>query len=365
MKQISVLIKPASSLCNLRCRYCFYADVSQNREISSQGIMSEDTAEKLVECLAADLEENGIANISFQGGEPTVAGIGFFRRFAKLTDRHPGLRINWSIQTNATLLDEEFAQFFKERNFLVGVSLDGYQRIHDQNRYDAEKKSVFFRVLKAIDLLEDHGVEYNILTVVTRELAKHPEALFDFYKNHRFHYIQLIPCLPELDGSDPAGLALTPAEYAFFYNTFFDAWQKHLLKGGQMSVNLFENIAGMILGKAPYQCGMLGRCTQQFVIEGNGDVYPCDFYCLDEWKLGNVRDSSFEEMRNSANGKRFPDTSECRKEPCTDCRYINVCHGGCRRQNVCWLNDTYCGYQKVLDHIVPRIADMLAERIGK
>ena len=224
MKQISVLIKPASSLCNLRCRYCFYADVSQKREISSQGIMSEDTAEKLVECLATDLEENGIANISFQGGEPTVAGIGFFRRFAKLTDRHPGLRINWSIQTNATLLDEEFAQFFKERNFLVGVSLDGYQRIHDQNRYDAEKKSVFFRVLKAIDLLEDHGVEYNILTVVTRELAKHPEALFDFYKNRRFRYIQLIPCLPELDGSDPAGLALTPAEYAFFYNTFFDAW---------------------------------------------------------------------------------------------------------------------------------------------
>ena len=361
MKQISVLIKPASSLCNLRCRYCFYTDVSRNREVFSDGIMEEETAEKLTERIVEYAGENGTANISFQGGEPLMAGIGYFRKFAQLMDRYPQIRVNWSIQTNSTLLDEEFAEFFKERNFLVGISLDGYQRIHDQNRYDAEKKSVFFLILKAIDLLEDHGVEYNILTVVTKQLAKHPEALFDFYRSHRFRYIQLIPCLPELDGSGPSDTALTPEDYASFWCAFFDAWQKGLLKGVQMSVNLFENIACMMMGQAPYQCGMLGRCTQQFVIEGNGDVYPCDFYCLDEWKLGNVRASSFEEMQESINAKRFLETSDCRKEPCSGCRYINVCHGGCRRQNVCWLNDAYCGYREVLDHIVPRIADMLAQ----
>lgn len=362
MKQISVLIKPASSLCNLRCRYCFYADVSQNREISSQGVMEEETLIKLVERIAEYVDENGIVNISFQGGEPTVAGIDYFRKFAALMEPYRNVKVNWSMQTNGTLLNDDFAKLFKEHKYLIGVSLDGYQSIHDKNRYDAKMQGVFHRVLQGIELLEKYGVEYNILTVVTKQLSRHPKELFSFYKKHHFDYIQLIPCLPELDGSDPNGLALRAEDYAGFYNTFFDAWKKDVMDGGKMSVNLFDNIAGMLQGYPPYQCGMIGRCSQQFVIEGNGDVYPCDFYCLDEWCLGNVKEKSFAAMRNSEIETKFLSTGECKKKPCNNCPYLSICSGGCRRQNVCWMTDSFCAYKKTLDHIVARLQQMINQR---
>lgn len=361
MKTISVLIKPASSLCNLRCRYCFYADVSQNREVSSLGVMKEDTLQVLVNRLNDYLGEDGIANIAFQGGEPIVAGLDFFKKFVELTDQKK-MKVNWSMQTNGTLLNDDFARFFKERKFLLGISLDGYQQIHDRNRYDAKRKGAFHRVLKGIEILDKYGVEYNILSVVTRQLSRHPKELFDFYKKHHFEYIQLIPCLPELDGSDPNGLALRAEEYASFYNTFFDAWKKEIQSGGFMSINLFENVQSMLMGQPPYQCGMIGRCSQQFVIEGNGDVYPCDFYCLDEWKMGNVKENSFEEMENSEISKTFIETSGCKKVPCDNCRYVGICSGGCRRQNVCYLRDSFCAYKKVLDHIVPGLVELTKGR---
>ncbi len=358
MKEISMLIKPASSLCNLRCRYCFYADVSENRDVASTGVMTDETLETLVSRIAEELQEQGKANISFQGGEPTVAGLDYFKKFASLLDAHPGIEVHWSMQTNATLLTEEFAQFLHERNFLLGISLDGYQSMHDSNRYDAEKKGAFYRVMKGISLLEKAKVEYNILTVVTHELSKHPKALFSFYKEHHFDYIQLIPCLPELNG-DTRGLALLPEDYASFYNTFFDCWKKDFEKGGWMSVNLFENIAGMMQGFPPYQCGYIGRCTTQFVIESNGDVYPCDFYCLDEKRLGNLNDLSFAQMRETPQAKEFMATSKCTKAPCEGCPYVRTCNGGCRRQNVCWLTDDICAYREVLDHIVPQMTSIM------
>ncbi|MBP3869545.1 MAG: SPASM domain-containing protein [Faecalicoccus sp.] len=357
MKTISVLIKPASSLCNLRCRYCFYADVSQNREVSSQGVMKEDTLNALVDGIYDYIGQDGVANISFQGGEPTVAGIDYFKEFAELVDQKK-MKVNWSMQTNGTLLNDDFARFFKEHKFLLGISLDGYKQIHDRNRYDARKQGAFDRVLKGIELFEKHGVEYNILTVVTRQLSRHPKELFDFYKNHKFQYIQLIPCLPELDGNDPSGLALRAGEYASFYNSFFDAWKKEIQSGGFMSINLFENVQAMLMGQSPYQCGMIGHCSKQFVIEGNGDVYPCDFYCLDEWKLGNVKEDNFDTMQNSINAKRFIETSQCKKAPCDKCKYVGICSGGCRRQNVCYLTDSFCAYKKVLDHIVSGLVEL-------
>ena len=355
MKELSVLIKPSSSLCNLRCRYCFYADVSENREVASTGIMQDDMMDILTQRIHEELPEGGTANISFQGGEPTVAGVDWFRKFAASMDRFDNIQVNWSMQTNATLLTEEFCQFLHDRKFLLGVSLDGYQTNHDHFRYDAKGKGAFLRVLKGIRLLKKAGVDYNILTVVTHDLAAHASALYSFYKQQHFEYIQLIPCLPALGSTDDP-LALKPEDFERFYKEFFNCWFEDALKGNAMSINLFENLAGMINGYPPYQCGLIGRCIVQYVIESDGSVYPCDFFCLDELKLGDLRECSFEQLRSSDRAKRFIAGSACRKSPCKDCPHVNLCSGGCRRQNVCYLSDDHCGYRSFLDEALPKLA---------
>ena len=352
MKQISVLIKPASSLCNLRCSYCFYSDVSENRLVPSTGVMSAETTETLVRRIAEAIDGKGIANIAFQGGEPTVAGLEYFEHFTSLMDEYPDIEVHYGIQTNATLIDEKWAQFLHKHHFLVGVSLDGYQTNMDRFRYDVKKRGVFYQVLRGIDELKKAGVEFNILTVVTSELARHPKALFEFYRDHHFEYIQLIPCLPGLM-EDENEMSLTPELYASFYKEFFRYWLEYMRKGGFMSVNLFENVMGMCEGIPPYQCGYLGRCVTQYVIEANGDVYPCDFYCTDEYLLGNIKDLSMEALQDSETAKDFMKSPPPVKKICGDCPFKRICNGACKRQNICFLKDDYCAYREVLEEIVP------------
>lgn len=357
LKTISVMIKPASSLCNLRCRYCFYADISENRAVASNGIMSEADTDTLIERISEVLNGRGNANVSFQGGEPTVAGLNYFIHFTEKMKEYPGIKVNYALQTNGTMITEEWARFFKENNFLIGVSLDGYKLNMDQFRFDAENQSVYYRIMDTIRLLRRHKVDFNILTVVTKDLSRHAKALMRYYRDSRFNYVQLIPCLPGFSEQTDV-FALTVDEYADFFNEFFDEWLKELKKGNEISVNLFENLYGMVHGQMPYQCGMLGRCTVQFVIESNLDTYPCDFYCLDEYLLGNLHDTPFAELAETQRAKQFLLDSPCTKKPCETCRYVKMCNGGCRRQNVCYLSNEKCAYQKVLDHVLPVLARM-------
>lgn len=358
MKQISMMIKPASSACNLRCRYCFYEDVSTQRAVHTNKVMDQETMDSLIAGIAKALNDEGQANIGFQGGEPTLAGLAWFRRFTEKMAEHRNIRVTYAIQTNGTLINEEWADFLAENHFLTGVSLDGFQTNMDRFRFDADKKSVYFRILNSIDLLKKRGADVNILTVVTRQLAKSPKALFQFFKSHHYDYVQLIPCLPEL-GTEQNEMSLTPDMYEKFFTEFFDCWLKDYESGGFMSVGLFENLACMLEGMPPYQCGMLGRCSMQYVIESNGDVYPCDFYCLDEYLLGNIKTSSFKEMAETENAAAFLNTSRCTKKPCGNCPYIRICNGGCRRQNVCYLNDETCGYKNALDRILPELRRLM------
>lgn len=302
-------------------------------------------------------KDSGIVNISFQGGEPTVAGLNYFKYFVEEVNKYPCIKPNYSIQTNGTLIDDEWAKFFKENNFLIGVSLDGFKENTDKFRLDINKQGMYDEIINGIKILEKYDNNYNILTVLTRDLAKKPKELFEFYLENNFKYIQLIPCLPELDGLDN-GISLTEKEYTAFYNSFFDLWKKEVLKGNILSINLFENIAGMLQGYPPYQCGMIGKCIVQFVLESNGDVFPCDFYCLDEYKLGNIKDNSFNELFKKGL-EVFVKDSKCTNDYCKTCKYLKICNGGCRRQNICYLNNDSCAYQKVLDHIIPEIKEML------
>lgn len=335
-------------------------DESKNRDVPSHGFMNEETLDTLINRIVEYLDGEGIANISFQGGEPMLSGIDYFKNFINKMKQH-NIETHYSIQTNGTLITNEFAKFFKENNFLVGVSLDGYKENMDHFRIGPGIDSVYKKVIEGINILKEENVDFNILTVITRQLAKHPKQLFDFYIDNDFEYIQLIPCLPAFNIQDD-GMSLTPELYASFYCEFFKEWKKAYLKGKYLNVNLFENLMAILEGYYPYQCGMLGRCIAQYVIESNGDVYPCDFYCLDEYKMGNICDQTIEELRSSNGTKRLMDNSYCEKKICESCRFVKICHGGCQRQNICYLKDDYCGYQKVLELILPELHELLMKR---
>ena len=360
-KTVSLMIKPSSASCNLRCRYCFYMDESKNRLVPTHGLMNDETVDYLIERIAEHLDGKGIANISFQGGEPLVSGLGYFQKFTEKMSRYPDIDVHYSIQTNGTLITEKIARFFKKHDFLVGVSLDGYEKNMNYYRINPDGDGVYHKVLEGIELLKQEKVEYNILTVVTRDLAAHPKALFEFYLSQGFQYIQLIPCLPAF-GTEDDGMSLTPQLYSSFYRSFFKAWKKAYKNGRYLNVNLFENLTAMLQGCYPYQCGMLGRCIAQYVVESNGDVFPCDFYCLDEYRMGNIRECSLSQLAASEGTAALIKGSSCEKKICSSCRFRNICHGGCQRQNACYLTDEYCGYQEVLETIVPELYELIRKQ---
>lgn len=363
MSMISFLIKPASSLCNLRCKYCFYADVSQNREMASMGIMQEEVMHALID-KALQVPVDTI-HFSFQGGEPTCAGIVFFENFIAYVNKKNVMKknIQYSMQTNGTLLDEKWIQLLKENDFLVGVSIDGFVKNHDWFRKDAQGKGTHKKILYTLRLLKNAGIAYNILTVLTKQLSKKPEELYRFYTEFGYPYVQIIPCLPSLKGNEPSdAFALEPKEFALFYQRFFDLWYTDFMHGKYMSVLLFDNLMQMYCGKPPQQCGMMGRCSMQMVLEANGDAYPCDFFVLDEYRCGNICTDAIEDMIQGKAAKKFLHEERKMCSLCKTCRFVHMCHGNCKRMNVCYFNDTYCGYKAFLEYIEERMF-VIAKRI--
>lgn len=303
---MSFLIKPASSMCNLKCKYCFYADVSNHREVKNHGVMNEKTMNALIHEAFLNLDEDGELTFAFQGGEPTVAGLAFYENFCQCVDqiKKATQKVNYAIQSNSMLIDEKWCKLFQKYDFLVGVSLDGYKENHDAFRITQNNKATFKQVMKAIDLLRKYQVRFNVLTVLSRQLAKHPEKLYAFYKQEKIEYIQLIPCLAGLDEvKNP--FALTPELFAGFYKSFYDLWLKDYQLGIYRSVNLFDNLIPMFADIPPYQCGALGFCSLQFVVESDGSIYPCDFYVLDEYKGGNINEKPLMEIAQSEKMQQF------------------------------------------------------------
>lgn len=346
MKYFSMLIKPASSACNLRCQYCFYCDVAKNRKIPTYGIMDEATMNLLIDKTLGFFHEEVTITFAFQGGEPTVAGLDYFRRFIRRVHlkKKRFHHFQYALQTNATLLNDEWIAFLKQNRFLVGVSLDGYAAQHDAMRPDAEGQGTFSRIMENIEKMRRAKIEFNILTVLTRQLAQHPKKLFDFYLHHHFDYIQIIPCLPPFEELNDA-YSLTPQAFFHFYDEFFTLWLEELKQNHYISVTLFDNLIPLFAGVPPQQCGYLGFCSMQFVVESDGSVYPCDFYVLDQYKLGNLRDLSLNELMKSPTLPQFLHEPHRTTPLCKTCRYARICHGQCRRMNVCYFDDQFCGYQ--------------------
>ena len=306
MPPISLLIKPASSNCNLRCKYCFYHSLAENRETRSYGIMDIDTLEILVK---KTLEYADVTcTFAFQGGEPTLAGFEFFEKLIEFQEKYntKGVKINNALQTNGMVIDDRWAKFLHDNNFLVGLSLDGTKDIHDMNRIDAATKGTFNRIMKTVDLFNKYKVEYNILFVVISTVARHTAKIYNFFKRKNFRYLQFIPCLDPLD-EEPGGhvYSLTPDRFTTFLKTLFDLWYEDIKQDNIISIRYFDNLVGMIMGYPPENCGMSGICRCQFVVEADGRAYPCDFYVIDEWCLGNLKDKEFDEISKTDTVKEF------------------------------------------------------------
>ena len=349
MKYFSMLIKPASSLCNMKCSYCFYADVSDHREVKTHGIMDQKTMRELIEKTLYAFDEEVMITYAFQGGEPTLAGLEFFEQFVECVNsmKKEIHHVFYALQTNGLLLDDEWITFLKKHEFLVGVSLDGMIAHHDDLRKDAQNKPTYERIMKNIRKLKEEEVQFNVLTVLTHSLSKKAKQLYAFYKKNQLNYVQLIPCLPSLDFKDNP-FALKPHDFAHFYDEFFSLWYKDWKKNEVMSVTLFDNLIPMFAGIPPQQCGYLGFCSMQFVTESDGSVYPCDFYVLDEHCLGNIKTHSIKELATSVVLKSFLSEKRNRTRACLSCRYEGICHGQCKRMSVCYYDETYCGLKEFM-----------------
>lgn len=335
MPPINILIKPASSACNLACNYCFYRDVADNRSQAFEGMLS---LSRMREVIEAGMEyAEYLCSFAFQGGEPTLAGLDFYRQVVRLQQLYarPGVEIHNAIQTNGTLIDEEWAQFLGEHHFLVGLSLDGPAELHNQNRPDSQGKGSFQTVMRAVRLLQKYHVDFNILCVVTGRNARSIEKIYRFYRKQGFRWLQFIPCLEPLGQN--RGIAqyhLSPSAYGDCLVRLFDLWYDDLKHGEYISIRHLDNWISILLGECPEACNMTGQCSVQFVIEGDGGVYPCDFYVLDEWRMGTVGKISFVDMQRGEVAKRFIDSSLHVPETCKTCRWYGLCRNGCRRDRM-------------------------------
>jgi uncharacterized protein len=215
---------------------------------------------------------------------------------------------------------------------LFNIDLDGPKDIHDENRTDPSNSGSFNTVMKAIELLDKYKVEYNILSVVTAYSARHVSKVYNFYRKNNFDYLQFIPCLDPL-GEKPGRheYSLTPERYGSFLKNLFNLWYQDIIKGNRISIRYFDNLVGMLMGYAPEACDMAEHCNCQFVVEADGGVYPCDFYVIDEWYLGNIAETGFIDLKEYPNGKRFIEVSKHVDNKCVRCKWFGLCRGGCRR----------------------------------
>lgn len=362
LQSISLLVKPASGLCNLSCDYCFYRRVKELYP-EMQAKMSRPAAETMIrKALWADAPFNSFC---WQGGEPLLMGIEFFRDAVKFQKKYAraGQKIENSIQTNGLLIDDKWCEFFLKEDFLVGISLDGPAPIHDFYRKDYEQKSTFARVMQSINLMKKHGVEFNILCLLTDRNIKSPVELYNFFRSHDFKFLQFINCF-ENDGASGRlkSFSVRGEETGEFYIRLFDEWfGKDFF---EISIRFFEDILLYFVDGIKASCCFNGRCDSYMVVEHNGDCYPCDFFVFSEWKMGNLMRSGIRTIMNSPGRCKFASLKENLPKTCKECRVAGFCMGDCTRFR--YLPETgygnvseYCSaIRMVYNHIEPRLPEI-------
>jgi uncharacterized protein len=263
------MMKPVSGV-QFEMPLLLLQDELDNRQVRSYGVMTEDTLRTVI-AKTLEYSDSG-CTISYQGGEPTLAGLDFFRKSIEIENEYnrKGIKIQNSIQTNGFVLDGEWADFFAENNILVGLSIDGPRKIHAANRIDAAGKGTFDTVIRATEILKKAGAEFNILSVVTDQTADSIERIYRFYKKNGFQFLQFIPCIDPLAASPgPRDYSLTPEKYGNFLCRLFDMWYEDFRKREHLFVMSFENYLGIFLGIPPQACDQRGTCSRQYIVEAN------------------------------------------------------------------------------------------------
>lgn len=361
MPPLSLMIKPASSLCNLSCEYCFYRDVSEHREHLGFGTMAKETAETLIR-KALEFANGEPAAFAFQGGEPTLAGYDYFEYFVETVKKYnvKNSRVFYSIQTNGTMIDDKWASFFAKNGFLVGLSLDG-DYIGNKFRKKPSGTNSYYQIINAAECLKRNGAEFNILTVLTGYCAENAERIYKYFRSKGFRYLQFIPCLRPFGSNEESELYMTTEQYADFLIKVFNLYVKDYVRHQYISVRQFDNWVRMFLGQQTEQCGMMGHCSHQFVSESNGNIYPCDFYCTDEYLLGNINETDFQTMADSKTAKDFICESLEIPDKCKVCKVYPMCRaGGCKRTQ---QSADYCeAYKKFFTSCLPLFRVFITEK---
>lgn len=333
-----MMFKPIGSLCNLNCTYCYYLDKAGI--YGKEPKMSLDILEK---CIKEYLEINDSEEITFDwhGGEPLILGLEYFEKIVEFQNKYKSRKkIFNTIQTNATLMNADFASFFRDNNFLVGVSIDGPQYIHDKYRKDKGDFPTFNKVMRGVELLHRYGVEFNTLTTINKASEGKGLEVYDFLKRIGSHYMQFMPVVeyinnetnritsPDDGNSKLAPWSVEPVKYGEFMCEIFDYWVGNDV--GEYFVNLFDSTLANYCGMNPGTCVYSETCGANAVVEHNGDIYPCDHFVYRSYKLGNISEMSLSDIVSSNKMAKFGiNKRNILPHECFKCRYYFACHGEC------------------------------------
>lgn len=380
-KPLYVLAKPVGASCNLRCKYCYYLEKAHLYRNAPARVMSDELLERFVQ---EYIQAQTMSQVLFtwHGGEPLMRPLSFYRKAVALQEKYAyGRQIDNTIQTNGTLLTDEWCEFFKEHNWLVGISIDGPQEFHDEYRRTASDKPSWQKVMRGIRLLRKHGVEWNAMAVVNDFNAGYPLEFYHFFKEMGAKYIQFAPVVERMaahsDGRHLATIvdqecpvadfSVSPAQWGDFLCAIFDEWVRHDV--GQTYVEIFDCTLANWVGERPGICVYAKECGHAGVMEFNGDVYSCDHFVFPEYKLGNIRDRTLVEMLYGEQQRQF----SCLKhaslpKQCKECEWEFACHGECPKNR--FVNDRYgntglnylcSGYRHFYEHVAPYMDFMKKE----
>ena len=385
-KPLYVMLKPAGAHCNLACKYCYYLEKNNLYQNSHRHLMTDEMLEQFTR---EYIEAQTMPQVLFtwHGGEPLMRSIDFYKKALALQKKYAhGKQIDNVIQTNGTLLTDEWCEFFAKNHWLVGISIDGPQEYHDHYRVTPAGKPSWEKVMQGISLLKKHRVEWNAMAVVNAYNAEHPLEFYHFFRDNGCQYLQFTPIVERLteheDGRTLASLAddreipladasVTPAQWGNFLCTIFDDWVRHDV--GKMFVEIFDCTLANWMGVLPGICAYSKECGHAGVMEHNGDVYSCDHFVFPEYKLGNIREQSLIDMLYGEKQQAFSHLKHTSlPRQCKECDMEFACHGECPKNRFekdkygePGLNYLCQGYYQYYSHVAPYMDFMKRELLAQ
>lgn len=377
-----VMLKPAGALCNLACDYCYYLEKAKLYQESPRHVMSDELLEKFIEEYINSQTMQEVL-FTWHGGETMMRPLSFYRKALALQKKYAkGRQISNCLQTNGTLLTDEWCRFFHDNQWLVGISIDGPQEFHDEYRRNRQGRPSFVKVMQGINLLKKHNVEWNAMAVVNDYNADYPLEFYHFFKELDCHYIQFAPIVeriaPHADGRRLAavdeeskeGLAdfsITPRQWGNFLCSIFDEWVRQDV--GNYYIQLFDSTLANWVGEQPGICTLARTCGHAGVMEFNGDVYSCDHFVFPQYKLGNIYSNTLAEMMYGECQQKFGQAKyTALPAQCKKCPYLFACNGECPKNRFCkttdgepGLNYLCQGYYRFFDHAAPYMDFMKRE----